>query len=193
MKIGIDIDDTISSTFEIIFPYAQKFDIEELGNKGNVQNYGKIENHHYIESMYPHWKREELELFWTKYFKKAILEAETKPYAVEIIQKLQEEGNEIFLVTSRYEENNFETEKSTKKWLTEHHIDTNHLLMNIQDKGKICKELQLDVLIDDSIHHCKSAQKVGTRAFLMTSIMNQGVEVPELERVYSWIQIYDKL
>ncbi len=33
MIIGIDIDDTISDTYAYIFPYAQKYTIEELGGK----------------------------------------------------------------------------------------------------------------------------------------------------------------
>ncbi len=51
MNIGIDIDDTLSNSFESIAADAQKFDIEELGNTGEVKNYGKVENHNYIEFM----------------------------------------------------------------------------------------------------------------------------------------------
>ena len=43
MRIGIDIDDTLSESFELVFPFSQKFDIEELGNNGKVQTYGKKE------------------------------------------------------------------------------------------------------------------------------------------------------
>ena len=31
MIIGIDIDDTISETYAYLFPYAQKYTIEDLG------------------------------------------------------------------------------------------------------------------------------------------------------------------
>ena len=41
MKIGIDIDDTISNSFESVFAESQKFDIEELGNNGEVKQYGR--------------------------------------------------------------------------------------------------------------------------------------------------------
>ena len=44
MRIGIDIDDTLSESFEMVFPFSQKFDIEELGNSGKVQNYGKTKD-----------------------------------------------------------------------------------------------------------------------------------------------------
>lgn len=192
MKIGIDIDDTISATFEKAFIDAQKFDIEELGNSGNVQNYGKIENHFYIETMYPHWSKEQVELFWTKYFKSILIGVEIKPYAAEVIQKMKEEGNEIFIITSRFEEKEFDTERHTRNWLKEHKIPDDNLIVNVQDKGKISKELGLELFIDDSIEHCRNIQKAGSKTFLMTTNMNQGVEAPDLERVYSWIQIYEK-
>lgn len=190
MKIGIDIDDTISCTFETIFPDSQKYDIDQLGNTGTIQNYGKILNHNYIEAMYPHWTHEQLMQFWTLYFKKALVNASIKPYAAEVIQKLQEEGNEIYIITSRHEEPNQETEKNTSNWLKKHGITTKNLLINVQNKGKTAKELQLDLLIDDSIEHCQNAIKEGTKALLVTSCMNEGIDVPELERVFSWIQIY---
>ena len=66
MNIGIDIDDTISNSFESVFTSAQKFDIE-LGNSGDPKQYGKIPNHNYIETMYSHWTSEQTNLFWQKY------------------------------------------------------------------------------------------------------------------------------
>ena len=39
MRIGIDIDDTLSESFELVFPFSQKFDIEELGNKDRTEKW----------------------------------------------------------------------------------------------------------------------------------------------------------
>ena len=36
MNIGIDIDDTISETFETLLPYAQKYTIEDLKRKSEI-------------------------------------------------------------------------------------------------------------------------------------------------------------
>ena len=44
MNIGIDIDDTISNSFESVFTNAQKSDIE-FGNSGDPKQYGKIADH----------------------------------------------------------------------------------------------------------------------------------------------------
>ena len=50
MKIGIDIDDTISDTYNILFPYAQKYTIETLGRSGRL-NTKQAVNHMYIRTI----------------------------------------------------------------------------------------------------------------------------------------------
>ncbi len=190
MNIGIDIDDTLSNSFETIFADSQKFDIEVVGNDGKVNNYGKISNHYYIENMYT-WKEEQYEEFWTTYFIKALIEATPKMYAKQVVQKLKQEGNHIYIITSRYEDELYKNvEKETKNWLEKHGIIYDKLILNAQDKAKVAKEYKIDIFIDDSMAHCKKIQAQGIKAFWYTSVMNQGIEDDELTRVYSWSQIY---
>ena len=193
MNIGIDIDDTISNSFESVFTSAQKFDIE-LGNSGDPKQYGKIPNHNYIETMYPHWTSEQTNLFWQKYFIDMLTIATPKDCVGEILKKLQKEKNNIILITSRYE---YEEESSiikdyTQKWLAKNNIPYDKLVMNAQNKLEASKENNIDIFIDDSIEHCRNVKNGGITAFLYTSTCNQDIEVSDLTRVYSWIQIYDK-
>ncbi len=194
MNIGIDIDDTLSNSFESIAADAQKFDIEELGNTGEVKNYGKVENHNYIETMYPHWTQEQVNLFWEKYFINMLTKATPKTYASEIVQKLKQEGNKIIIITSRYEvvSNKNLVEEYSKQWLDKNNIPYDKFIMNAQDKLQVAKKENVDLFIDDSIDHCKRMQEGNIKSLLFTSIMNQGVDVQNLERVYSWPQIYAK-
>lgn len=193
MNIGIDIDDTLSESFELVFPFSQKFDIEELGNSGKVQSYGKKENHNYIEEMYPHWTEEQTNLFWDKIFMQAVTEARPKPYASEIIHKLKAEGNKIVIITSRYEvlPNDNTIEMKSKEWLAKNNISYDAFVLNAKDKLIAAQNEKIDLFIDDSIQHCRKVNGGNIKALLYTTNANQGVEVPELERVYSWIQIYE--
>ena len=193
MNIGIDIDDTISNSFETIFDDSQKFDIE-LGNSGETKQYGKILDHNQIETLYPHWTNEQIDLFWNTYFIKVLTIAKPKNYVAEILKKLKEENNNIIIITSRYEysEGRTEIENYTKKWLKRNEIVYDKLVLEAQDKLKAAKENNIDLFIDDSIEHCRNVQYGNIKTFLYTSICNQGVETPDLERVYSWIQIYNK-
>ena len=89
--------------------------------------------------------------------------------------------------------------KKTMRALKEYNV--NNLIIcggvaanrGIRDKFMtICKENNIDLFIDDSIKHCRNVQSGNIRTLLYTSICNQGVETPDLERAYSWVQIYDK-
>lgn len=194
MNIGIDIDDTISNSFESVFADSQKFDIEELGNMGEVQNYGRINNHNYIETMYSHWTQEQTELFWKKYFINMLEKATPKTYAPEIVQKMKQEGNRIIIITSRYEliQNKNLIEDYTKKWLNKNNIPYDELNMNAQNKLEVAQKKHIDLFIDDSISHCNKMKEGKIKTLLYTTIMNQNLNTPDLERVYSWPQIYAK-
>ena len=64
--------------------------------------------------------------------------------------------------------------------------------MNAQDKLVVAQKAHVDLFIDDSIDHCKRMQEGKIKALLFTTSMNQALEIPELERVYSWIQVYNQ-
>ena len=194
MKIGIDIDDTLSNSFESVFVDSQKFDIEELGNTGKVEEYGKIDNHNYIETMYKHWTQEQTNLFWEKYFINMLTKATPKEYAPEILQKMKGEGNKIVIITSRYEiePNSTAIEDYSKQWLNKNNIPYDEIIINAQNKLEVAQKAQIDLFIDASIKHCKKMQNGNIKTLLYTTIMNEGLDVPELERVYSWPQIYSK-
>ena len=193
MNIGIDIDDTISNSFESVFTNAQRFDIE-LGYNGTPKLYGKIPNHNYIETMYSHWTKEQTSIFWERYFKDMLTIATPKDCVSEIFQKLKEEKNNIILITSRYEylPNSNIVEEHTKQWLIKNKIPYDKLVMNAQNKLIASKENNIDLFIDDSVEHCRDVQSGKIKTFLYTSICNQAIDAPDLERVYSWVQIYNK-
>ena len=194
MNIGIDIDDTVSNSFEIMFADAQRFDIEELGNDGKVENYGNINNHNQIETLYSNWTDEEIDRFWSKYFVKVLTDARPKIYSAEIIRKLKEEGNNIYFITSRHEEIKGKTiiEDYSRKWLEKNNFVFDKIIMNAQNKLEASKNANIDLFIDDSYEHCKKVQKGGIKALLFTSCCNQSIENVCVERVYSWIQVYKK-
>ena len=120
--------------------------------------------------------------------------ARPKDCVSEILKKLQKEKNNIILITSRYEyeEGSSVIKDYTQKWLEKNNIPYDKLVMNAQNKLEVSKENNIDIFIDDSIEHCRNVKNGGITAFLYTSTCNQGIEVPELTRVYSWIQIYNK-
>ena len=48
MNIGIDIDDTISETFETLLPYSQKYTVQDLKRKSEINLSRNLQDHLYI-------------------------------------------------------------------------------------------------------------------------------------------------
>ena len=85
MKIGIDIDDTISDTYNSLFPYAQKFTIETLGRSGKL-NTKQAVNHMYVRTMH-NWTEAEDHEFLDMYYDTFVKDVKIKPLAKEYLDK----------------------------------------------------------------------------------------------------------
>ena len=72
MNIGIDIDDTISETFETLLPYAQKYTIEDLKRESKVNLTGNLLDHFYIVYVNG-WNEKEAIAFWEKYYAQILI------------------------------------------------------------------------------------------------------------------------
>lgn len=190
MRIGIDIDDTISDTYEVIFAYAQKYTINELGRTGQIQS--DVATHHlYAKSMHG-WNDEEEENFWDKYYEKI---KEVKPFtlAVETIKQLKEDGHEIVLITARWPAKNFDVQAVTLEWLKANHIVYDDIVLNAEKKAKVALEQKLDLFIDDSFKNCTEVANVGVKTYIMDTRTNKGLNAENITRVYSWPDIYDRI
>ena len=190
MKIGIDIDDTISETYETLFPYAQKYTIEDLGKSGKNEVNQECLTHFYIEAMHK-WNEKEDNEFWNKYYKKLITEVNIKTFAKETLEKLHE-NNKSILITARGENENGTIEKLTKDWLKQKEVPYDELILNATDKVKFAKEHNLDLFIDDSFANCKNISELGIKTFLMDSRMNKTYHDDKVKRVFSWPHIYEE-
>ncbi len=190
MNIGIDIDDTISETYETLFPYAQKYTIETLGRSGEIDKNQECLTHFYVQAMHK-WNEKEDTDFWEKYYKNLIKEVKIKTLAKEVLDKLHE-NNKIILITARWEMKDGKIGEMTKEWLTQNKIEYDKLILNATDKVKIAKENEIDLFIDDSFKNCKEISNVGIKAFLMDSRLNKVYEDEKIKRVYSWPHIYEE-
>ena len=135
MKIGIDLDDTLCNTFEIMRKYQNIF----LSTKNiTLNSFQKSQKY-----------KEE---FLKKYLKQCYQEATIKKGAIEILKKLKEEGNELYIITNR--NNNYikEPQKLIIDYLKKYNILINNIYINTNNKVKICQQLKIDLMIDDNIY-----------------------------------------
>ena len=190
MNIGIDIDDTISETFETLLPYAQKYTIEDLKIKSEINMNQDFLDHFYIVKMNG-WKEEEAISFWNKYYGEILKKVNIKKFAAEVINKLKQEGNKIYFITARWDMPNDNIQEITKQWLKKNNVEYDELIINASDKLQLIKEKNIDVFIDDSFKNCKNiAENSNTKVYMMTSRVNGTFNHEKITRVYSWPEIY---
>lgn len=165
MIIGIDIDDTISDTYACIFPYAQKYTIEDLNKNINEVDRNCI-THMYVEAFHK-WNEKQRKDFLDKYYETILLNVRPKLFAVETINKLKEEGHKIVLITARFPSDKFDVKELTLKWLQDNKINYDELILNAQDKVEVAKNKNVDVFIDDSIKNCTEMAETQIKTYIM--------------------------
>lgn len=191
MNIGIDIDDTISNTYETVIPYAQKYQIEELHKSPILDRNKELATHKYTKALH-NWNDEEENIFWEKYYVKMLPKIKVKELASENIKELRKKHN-IYLITARWDNEEKEISKLTKKWLEDNEIVYDELILNAGTKLELCKKHNIDIFIDDSFQNCKELTENGIRTFIMDSKTNGKYNDKNITRVYSWPHISQEI
>lgn len=193
MRLGFDIDDTIADAYNLMFNLAQKYDIEDLKKNGNI-NTGNVEDGFYIGKIHS-WNEQEINDFFNKYYKFALNKVKPKIFSVDILKKLKNEGNEIIIISSRF--NNADVEninEITIEWLDKYNIPYDKLYTEVKDKISIIEKENIDIMVDDDYYVCKKVAEINKKAFLMNLESNREKQTDErIKRVYSWIQLYKNI
>ena len=182
MKIGIDIDDTVSKTNERLIEEALKYDREYVKGKG----FKDPEAYSFMEMFY--WSVVDVDNFLKRFRKgTAFYELEEKEEAPLYISKLYDEGNEIYFITRR--QNTMKMKSMTKKWLKKKGFKYNKIFMEIRNKGEFCHNLDIDIFIDNDEKNVYEALEYKIDSLLMATKYNEDVE--DLRKVHNWKEIYD--
>ena len=191
MKIGIDIDDTLTNTYELAFNYAEYYTINELKKEIKYVEREKIRNR--FTQSFHNWSDEEDRVFWDKYYETIVNNVRIKIFAKEVINQLREDGNEIYFITARHKSNKFNIEETTKKWLNSNDIKYEKIYLTVLDKAKVVKENNIDIFIDDNITNCVEVAKTGTKTYIMDGLINCNFKDEKIERIYSWPHLYQAI
>lgn len=182
MKIGIDIDDTVANTDERIIQEALKYDKEFVKGRG----FKNKDAYTFMEKFY--WNVVDVDGFM-KVIRKGKFFSELNPIddAVFYVNKLYDDGNEIYFITRR--KNNFKTKMMTKKWLKKTGFKFHKLIMGGEDKGTMCKDLGIEVFVDNDERNVRKTEKNGIVSILKSTMYTK--EVDDLTRYETWEEIYN--
>ena len=192
MKIGIDIDGVLNSQSDFCIEYGTKFCHE-------LKQY-KLEDSNAINTtdMFL-WGDNIAHKFWNKYRKDLVMKLPAKRFASEVIRKLKDENNEIYIITARKNNDDWfseslknEVENITKKWLKENNIYYDKIFFDVEEKGLLCKNEKVDFMIEDDPE--KIRKLIGnTNVIIFDCPYNRSSEFNDLIRAYSWYDIYNKI
>lgn len=191
MIIGIDIDDTLNNEYQFMIDYGTMY-CNKLG-KFKLEKIDTIESHYMFN-----WGEKIAHQFWDEYMDE-FCKLPAIPFSAEVIQKLKADGHQIYIITAREQNDSWfpkhissDLENFTKKWLTDNGIPFDKIFFKAKDKGKICKENNVDIMIDDDP---KNIDKLigNTNVFVFDKPYNRRPEYSIVTRAYSWYDIYDKI
>ena len=178
MKIGIDIDDTICSTWEVV--------IEQICNYYNLDINDYKSNREGYAGIIKKLGEEEYIRIIREYVKPYILSVPLKKNAKKVINELSK-NNEIIFITSRTSAEFGDPYAICREYLDKFGICYDKIIVNASDKGLICKNEGIVLFIDDREHNCKSVSDQGIDVLLFTALYNK--ECNDYKRVNSWIEV----
>ena len=189
MNIGIDIDGVLTDLAKYIIEYGSKMCIEENWTLN-------INAEEYWETKTFNWEEGQDEKFWNKYLVHYVTEYNPRIFANEIIQKLKQEGNNIYIITARDEsglppEAYGKMQELTKNWLEKNNSKYDKLIFASDDeKLKQCIDNDIDIMIEDSPNNIINiSSKIPVIKFWCR--YNKKIEGENIITGYSWYHIYD--
>lgn len=104
--------------------------------------------------------------------------------------------HDVIVITARQ----IELTEQTKKWIKRHFPKTfknvhviNHALLAKKgktiSKGELCRELGVDIIIEDSLHHAQDCKSDKTSVIILDQLWNKGDLSEGIYRVNSWQEI----
>ena len=184
MRIGIDIDNVISNFNDELLKEYLEHD-KKLRNTGIIN-----ENPHHITQGMFDWTKEENDDFYYNNIERIAKKLKPLSRAAEIISKLKNENNEIYIISSRDNGEYTNPKEMTEKWLSDNNIQYDVLILTYKgEKGKICKENNIDIMIDDSAGICRDCFENNITTLIMDKPCNR--EEKEITRVHNWKEIYE--
>jgi len=185
VRLGIDIDNTITYTTETIMHYAFNFGRERGLNI--TPDY----NHYYLEDVLG-WDKETAELFLNENLQEIYCSILPKEKASDVIRELKKD-HEIILITSRNRRFH-NVEQLTAEWLHKNGIVYDQLILNTTynmhffSKLEVCLKHGVDVMIEDHYELIKEISPV-IPVIAFDYPYNRHLKNDNIIRVRNWMEI----
>lgn len=174
MKIGIDIDDTICRTTELVNEKMEEFAKKNKMNVLDIINFDDIQSR-----------------FFDEYMPIVYNEAVVKRDVCDVIRRLRSKGNEIYIITGRSSHKTPSVGNIamiTEEWLAKNDIEVDGIFSSAygESKADVCKREHIDLMVDDDPYNYKMITGNGGHCLLFDDR-----EKYDLKKDYatSWLEV----
>jgi len=119
------------------------------------------------------------------------LNAPPKGDAIYYLNKLYREGYEIYFISRRKEDEDIDILELTKNDLKKKGFKFTDCIINCSKKGSICKELGIDLFLDDSVEQVEDVSSYGIKTILVGTWYNKnykGLRLDRYQDIYDYIK-----
>ena len=169
MRIGIDVDNTMTNTFEYLLDLKEKY----LPN---------------MEDDYHNWDTDIKDEFLEEHIEEIWKNCTLKDNCKEIIAKLRSLGHEIIIISYRqniYNQNSFEI---LDEYLKKNNIEVDELYVGITEKGEFCEACLIDLFIDDKLENLDA---VSDKGIDVIQFYNKFEKTGKYQVVKTWNELYE--
>ena len=180
MRLGIDLDDTITDSSDVYVKYARKYNKEKsISHKININ----VMN----QKIAFGWDEKNKEEFNNLYLSKILMEANPNEEAKKVLKKIHDNGHQIIIMTARNTREVKNVKELTKEWLSINNILYDEIIFDCKEKGEVALKYKIDVFIDNDINSCISVyDKLKIPVFLYATRYNQSEKAIGVYKFSEW-------
>lgn len=185
MKIGVDLDGVIFDSEKLYRVCSELYEVVDLKKNTIRDNKSRL-----FEERYD-WNEIEMQNFIDKYHEYVVRNANFMPGVKEVLEKLKKDGNELILVTARGQQES-KYIKITEEIFKENNFEIfDKYYWGITAKAKICKEENIDIMIDDYNRNCDELAKAKIKTIYLKDAPSYEIKDNEyIKTLYNWGEIY---
>lgn len=186
MNIGIDIDNVLSNFNDVLLEDYLKHDKE-------LRNNGIVNKENYITRGMFDWSEDEERSYYKNNIERIAKDFEPIKDCSKYIKELRQDGHLIFIISGRDNGEYSDPYNMTIEWLKKYDIEYDKLILTNaykhQEKADYCKQNNIDIMIDDSIHVCEKCAENNIDCILFETPYNK--KENRFNKVSNWQELYE--
>lgn len=177
MRIGIDLDGTVADNLELLVETMNRYSGKTICGE-DIRQYSLCKTYNITPAEFFTLMEQEEPII--------IQKSPEIPGARENLVRLVEEGWELHFITAR----NPNYRQITENWLREKQIPYHQLhLLNSHDKLEVCRELNVQCMVEDNINNAYQLSEGGVEVILFEAPHNRHWDWKGI-RCETWDDIY---